>query len=275
MIYPSTFEHKTGFDTIRLYVKERCVSPLGIERVERMAFSSDHHIVEQRLKAVSEMIAVKAADDGFSLENVHDVTPQLKAIRVPGTFIPANELYRVMRSLESIANIAAYFSTHRDDDGSSIYPALDTMSRGLVAFPEIVRGIDRIIDHFGNVKDTASPALSDIRRQLSAVSGAISSTMRRVIAKAVGEGYLEADTTPSMRDGRLVIPVPPMHKRNVRGIVHDESASGKTIFIEPAEIVEANNRVRELQMEERREIVRILTSLADNMRPSLPDMLGS
>lgn len=275
MIYPSSFEHKTGFDTVRGYVRERCVSPLGIARVDSMAFSSDFTLVDQRLRAVAEMMSVMAADDGFALDNVHDVTPQLKSIRVPGTFIPAGELYRIMRSLESIAAIGAYFDARRNDEGVSPYPVLDAMARGLVAFPATVRTIDRIIDHFGNVKDTASQTLADIRRQLASVSGAISSTMRRVIARAVSEGYLEADVTPSMRDGRLVIPVQPMHKRNVKGIVHDESASGKTIFIEPAEIVEANNRVRELQMEERREIIRILTALADEIRPLLPDMLGS
>ncbi len=275
MIYPSTFEHKIGFDTIRAYVRERCVSPLGTERVDRMEFSSDYDIVCARLRAVAEMVAVRTADDGFSLENVHDVTDRLKSVRVPGTFIPAPDLYHIMRSLESIAAVGNYFAAHRSEDGNTPYPVLDALASSLGSFPTVVRAIGRIIDHFGNVRDTASPALADIRRQLTSVSGAISSTMRRVIARAVSEGYLDADVTPSMRDGRLVLPVAPMHKRNVRGIVHDESASGKTIFIEPAEIVEANNRVRELQMEERREIVRILIALADEMRPMLPDMLAS
>ncbi len=275
MIYPATFEHKTGFDTIREYVKEKCISPLGAAHVDRMAFCTDFDIVKTRLEAVAEMMAVINADDGFSLENIYDVTDRLRSIRVPGTFIPAGELYRIMRSLESIAVIGTYFRSHRTEEGKSPYPTLDDMAQGLMEFPTIIKAIDRITDHFGNVKDTASDILAGIRHQLASVSSAISSIMRKVIAKAVNEGYIESDTTPTMRDGRLVIPVPPMHKRNVRGIVHDESASGKTVFIEPAEIVETNNRLRELQIEEHREIVRILTVLADEIRPMLPDMLAS
>lgn len=275
MVFPKSFEKKVGFDAVRSYIKELCVSPLGVERVDAMDFSTAFDEVKERLSAVAEMVAVITADDGFALENIHDVTPLLKGIRVPGTFIPAADLYRLQRSLEAIGAVGAYFNSRRGEEGESPYPVLDELAKGLVAFPAVVREVARIIDHFGNVRDTASQTLADIRRQMVSVAGNISSAMRRVIARAVAEGYIDSDTTPSMRDGRLVIPVSPMHKRKISGIVHDESASGKTVFIEPAEIVEANNRVRELQMEERREIVRILTVLADFIRPSLPEMLES
>lgn len=275
MIFPENFESKVGFDSVRRYIKELCVSPLGISRVERMDFSTDFNEVVTRLNAVDEMVKVISADDGFALENVHDVTPALKSIKVEGTFIPATELYRVQRSLEAIGVIGAYFESKKNEEGVTPYPVLGAYADGLVAFPMVVRAIASIIDHFGNVKDTASQVLGDIRRQMSSVSGGISSAMRRVIARAVSEGYLEPDVSPSMRDGRLVIPVPPMYKRKINGIVHDESASGKTVFIEPSEIVEANNRVRELQIEEQREIVRILVSLADTIRPHLPEILDS
>lgn len=275
MVFPKSFEKKVGFDAVRTYIKELCVSPLGSARVEEMAFSTDFDDVSRRLRAVAEMTAVIAADDGFALDNIHDVTHLLKGIRIPGTFIPASDLYRLQRSLESIGAVGGYFAAHRNEDGISVYPELDDLARGLVAFPMVVREIARIIDHFGNVRDNASQTLADIRRQMTSMAGSISSAMRRVIARAVADGYIDSDTTPSMRDGRLVIPVSPMHKRKISGIVHDESASGKTVFIEPAEIVEANNRVRELQMEEKREIVRILTVLADFIRPHLSEMLES
>lgn len=275
MIYPSTFEKKIGFDTVRENIKQLCISPLGIERVSSMAFSTDFAIMSSRLNGVAEMMSILASDSGFTIGNIHDATPQLKAIRVEGTFIPASELHKVRRSLEAIDVISSFFIHSSSEDGNTPYPVLDNLAKGFTSFPTVIRSIDRIIDHFGNVKDTASPQLSEIRRSISSISGSISSAMRRVIARAVNDGYIEPDTTPSMRDGRLVIPVPPMHKRKFNGIVHDESASGKTLYIEPAEIVEANNRVRELQMEERREITRILVALADDIRPSLPEMLDS
>ncbi len=275
MIYPSTFEKKIGFDTVRENIKQLCISPLGIERVSSMAFSTDFAIMSSRLNGVAEMMSILASDSGFTIGNIHDATPQLKAIRVEGTFIPASELHKVRRSLEAIDVISSFFIHSSSEDGNTPYPVLDNLAKGFTSFPTVIRSIDRIIDHFGNVKDTASPQLSEIRRSIYSISGSISSAMRRVIARAVNDGYIEPDTTPSMRDGRLVIPVPPMHKRKFNGIVHDESASGKTLYIEPAEIVEANNRVRELQMEERREITRILVALADDIRPSLPEMLDS
>ena len=160
--------------------------------------------------------------------------------------------------VEALLNIDAH--NFSEDDFSYLIPAPknaalslrsikdDTVKASLIA-AYIVSMIDRIVDRFGNVKDNASPELAEIRRALSSMTGTINAAMRRVISRATKEGYLESDTTPSVRDGRLVIPVSPMYKRKINGIVHDESASGKTVFIEPAEIVEANNRVRELQMD--------------------------
>ena len=149
------------------------------------------------------------------------------------------------------------------------------MVDGLVSFPAPLTVIDRVLDRFGNIKDSASAALAEIRRSLAAAAGSIAAAMRRVMASAVAAGLIEPDTAPSMRDGRMVIPVPPMHKRKISGIVHDESASGKTVFIEPAEVVQTNNRMRELQMEERREIIRILTSVANELRPHIDMILAA
>lgn len=275
MIYPDSFEHKTGFDTIREMVKSRCLTPLGATRCAEMAFSNDHAEVVRRLRSTAEMLAIITGEEDLDLGAVHDVTSHLRAIKVPGTFIPANELYRTRTSLAAIAAIAEFFSRHRNDDGRTPYPFLDAEAAGLAAFPGVIRSVDKALDRFGNVKDNASPELARLRNAISGAMGSINSTMRRVLANAVQAGYVESDTTPSVRDGRLVIPVAPMHKRRINGIVHDESASGKTIYIEPAEIVEANNRIRELQMEERHEIIRILTAIADEIRPYIPEMLAT
>ena len=274
MIYPESFEQKIGFTVVREMVKNHCVSSLGVEYCKEMTFSSNFENVNRLLRSTAEMLVIITGDEDLPLGNIHDVTHSLKAIRVPGTFIPATELLRVRQSLGAIIEIASFFARCRQDD-STPYPILDSIAQKLSPFPLITSAIDRVIDRFGNVKDNASPELASIRQSLASTSGTINSIMRRVMARAQQSGFLEADTAPSMRDGRLVIPVAPMYKRKINGIVHDESASGKTIFIEPAEIVEANNRVRELQLEEKREITRILSVIADEMRPHIDDMLRS
>lgn len=275
MIYPDTFEHKIGFDAVRRHLLSRCLSDLGKRKCEEMGFSADYEEVAKMLGETGEMVRILTSGEDFPLGSVHDVTPQLRTIRVPGTHISEPELLRLRNSLATMAAIATFFRSHRNDDGMSLYPRLDAMCAGLTEFPQTVREIDRVIDKFGHVRDTASPELSRVRNQLSAMSGSIAAAMRRVIARAVKEGILDADVSASMRDGRPVIPVAPMHKRSIPGIVHDESASGKTYFIEPSEVVETSNRMRELQIEERREVLRILVSVADGLRPLLPGMLDS
>lgn len=275
MIYPDTFEHKIGFATLREWVAERCISTLGQRHTQEMTFSSDFPTVLHWLSSTSEMLSILNSDEEFPLGSVRDVSEVLTHARVPGTFITAPELLDVRSSLAVMSDLAVFFNAHRHDNGHSDYPHLDETGIKIASFPLTVKSIDRIIDRFGNIRDNASPELREIRSQLSSTSGAIASMMRRVMSHAVEAGYIESDVTPSMRDGRLVIPVPPMYKRRISGIVHDESASGKTVYIEPAEIVEANNRVRELQMEERREITRILTVLTDELRPDIPQIIES
>lgn len=281
MIYPDSIEQKIGFDGVRARVRALCTSPLGATLVDEMSFCADAGEIDRRLKATAEMLAILSSDSGFPLGSVHDCRQLLTTLRVPGTFPAESELPRLRSSLAAMAEIASFFARLRtmpDDDSSALpsspYPHLDAIARNLYAFPEIAAAIDRIVDRHGEIKDSASPELADIRHNMSATAASINSTVRRVIAAAIREGYLESDVTPSVRDGRLVIPVAPMNKRRISGIVHDESASGKTVFIEPAAVVEANNRLRELSIEERREIVRILTTLADRIRPEIDQLLG-
>lgn len=238
-----------------------------------MAFSNDALSVRRRLDEVAEMLNIINSENNFNLGGIHDKRQLLISLRVPGSFPAESELPGLRTSLGTMSDIANFFTNHRNDDGISPYPALDAIASELSSFPTIASAIDRIIDRHGEIKDNASPELAEIRRAMAACAGSINSTMRRVISAAVKEGYLEPDVTPSVREGRLVIPVAPMYKRKISGIVHDESASGKTFFIEPAEIVEANNRLRELGIDERREIIRILTALADIIRPEIDTLL--
>ncbi len=272
-IYPESIEAKIGFDSVRRMVADACLSSLGRAKSDEMKFSNDFDQIKNRLLQTHEMMMILSSGEDFPLGSIHDLTRQLKAMKVVGTHIPESDLLKLRNSLSTIDDIASFFRAHKSEEGESKYPVLDSLCQDIANFSRIIKDIDNVIDRFGYVKDSASAELARIRSSLSSMNGAISSAMRRVIAAAVKAGYLEPDTSPSLRDGRPVIPVAPMHKRNIPGIVHDESASGKTFFIEPAEVVETSNRVRELQMEERREVMRILVELADRLRPSLPEIL--
>lgn len=276
MIYPDSFEHKIGFDGVRREIESRCLSPMGEREAQAMTFSADAGAVRSRLEAAAEMLAIVESDEDIPMGTLVDFEALAGQIRVPGTFLTAQELYRLSSSLSLVAAIADFFGRRRDgDNGTTPYPRLDEISRGLQPFPAITSMLDRILDRYAEVRDTASPALADIRSRLQSMAGTVNAVMRRVMARAAAEGIVDADSAPTMRDGRLVVPVAPMNKRRLSGIVHDESASGKTVFIEPAEVVEVNNRIRELQIEEQREIMRILVAAADEIRPHIDDIIST
>lgn len=275
MTYPTNFEDKIGFKQVRAMVAAHTVSPLGANEVAAMTFSNNPEEVRARLEETDEMLRIEEGEELFPIDNLRDVTNSLKTITVAGTYLTLKELISLNKSLSAVSEVAAFMSSRRSDDGGSKYPRLDAKVASLDEFHAITKLIGGILDSYGNIKDNASPQLQEIRSRLASLSGTINSIMRRVMANAVKEGLIEQDVTPSVRDGRLVIPVAPMHKRKIKGIVHDESASGKTFFIEPAEIVEANNRLRELEMDERHEIIRILTAIADKIRPEIPAMLDT
>lgn len=267
MIYPDSFEHKIGFDLIRQRLTELCRTSAGRDEVGAIAFSSDRKLVMPHLSAAAEMLAVVQLPESLAIHELKDVNEYIGRIKVPGTMLTPQELLDLNRLLIASDETVGFFKSHSTEDGICEYPVLKGIVDDIDPLPQLSRLIDRIIDKYGNVKDTASPELGAIRKEMSSLSGRINSIMRKVIAKGVADGVLEPETNPTMRDGRLVIPVQPMHKRQISGIVHDESASGKTFFIEPAEIVQTNNRVRELQLEERREIARIMVTVADELRP--------
>ena len=274
MIYPKNYEQKIGFDSIRMLLKEKCLSTLGEQRVEEMSFSNQYDDILSRLNEITEFIRIIQEEDSFPNQFFFDIRPSLHRVKVEGMYLDENELFDLKRSLETIRDIIKFLSKEETEDNHP-YPALKELAGDVMIFPQLIDKISNLIDKFGRIKDNASTTLLQIRRDLSRTSNSISHTLNSILRSAQSEGFVDKDVTPTMRDGRLVIPVAPALKRRIKGIVHDESASGKTIFIEPEEVVEANNRIRELEGEEKREIIRILTEFSSEIRPYIPDILQS
>lgn len=268
MIYPKNIEYKIGFDIVRKTVAGKCSNALGKAECESMSFSSNYPHIVELLSQTNEYLCILKSTNDFPNGPIYDLREALVKIKAAGSFLTETELHQLGKTIASATEICDYFN----EEKSSAYPRLKSIADCLFRFPEISRHIDTILDKFGNVRDNASPELLQLRRKLLSVSSSVNGMMQRVIARYKQGGMLDKDCTPSIRDGRLVIPVAPMHKRTVKGIVHDESATGKTYFIEPEEIVEANNQIRELEADIHKEIVRILIMAADIIRPHLDNL---
>ena len=278
MIYPNNFERKLGFDEIRRLLRERCLSTLGKEKVDEIAFSTDCAQVNEWLTQVREFRRLQTEKDDFPMNFFFDVRQAVSRIRMEGTHLEEEEVWDLRRSLQTIADIVKYLNRNEADDEEEPeypYPALHRLTEGVTTFPAMIRRIDSILDKFGKIKDSASMTLAGIRHELEKTQGSISRTLYTILHSAQKDGIVDKDAAPTMRDGRLVIPVAPQVKRRINGIVHDESATGKTVFIEPTEVVEANNKVRQLEAEERREVIRILTVFSDEVRPHVKEILES
>ena len=277
MIYPKNYEQKIGFDEIRRLLKEYCLSTLGRERVEELCFSDDVDKINEQLEQVREFRRLMQATEKPELNFFFDVRESVARIRLENTHLEEDELFDLRRSLETIGTIVKFLSRKEDGDENeeSPYPALQRLAEDVQTFPAMIRRIDSILDKFGKIKDSASMVLAGIRHDMEQTAGSISRTLYTILHAAQKEGLVAQDVAPTMRDGRLMIPVAPGLKRKINGIVHDESSTGKTVFIEPAEVVEANNKVRELEAAERREIIRILTVFSDELRPHVQEVLDS
>ena len=272
MIYPSNFENKIQFSEIRSLLKGYCLCQLGKDKVDEMAFSGDVAVINTMLRQTREFRRLQEESDDFPLQFFFDMRESVKRIRLEGTHLEENEIFDLRRSLETIAAIVRFLD-RGSDEGVYDYPTLHELTDGVLTFPEILRRIDQILDKYGKVKDSASPALADIRMQLHKAEGSVSRTLYSILRAAQSEGLVDKDVTPTVRDGRLVVPIAPGLKRKIKGIVHDESSTGKTVFVEPTEVVEANNRIRELEAEERREVVRILVDFTKLVRPYVNEII--
>ncbi len=264
-------EAKLSFGKIRDLVKSECLSDLGKEKCDQMSFLTNFDTILEEANRTNEFVRILQEED-FPTDGFYDVREAIQRIKVVGTYIEPAELFDLCRVVEAIGSIVSFFSSK--EEGTYYY--LQELSRDVFTFPDILRAISRILDKYGQIKDTASSKLGEIRREKSATEGSISRNMSSILRKAVEDGIVEKGTSPAVRDGRLVIPISPFFKKKLRGIVHDESATGKTVFIEPEVIVEANNKLRELEAEEQREIVRILTEFTTEiLRPRTDELLFS
>jgi len=270
MIYPLNFEQKTGFDRIRDIVSIECFTALGRRKVAEAAFSSDMDTVAQSLSETQEMYTALQMESGFPDAGYVDVSDSLQKLHIEGAHIEVTELAALAQALDTVKSIVAFFKKERS--GQSPYPSLLKLAAGVTVYPEISRRISTIIDKHGAVRDSASPELQQVRAAIRDKESQVVRRMTAIMRHAQTEGITDDDATVALRDGRMVIPVPAANKRKLKGLIYDESATGKTVFIEPIETVELNNEIKELHYAEQREIIKILRAFTDFLRPYLPDV---
>ena len=285
MIYPENIEQKIDFQVVRDGLKGCCMSILGKERVDAMQWLTHFPAVSTLLARVREMMALLTDPAlAFPHGEIYDLREALSRIRIEGLYMDESELFSLRKMLDYAAQLERFFATL----DKAKYPLLSqeqgTRSKDLsvttnqtkeLNLGSIILVLDSILDRYGKMRDNASPELARIRKEISASQGSVSRALNAILRQAQAEGILDKDAAPTMREGRLVLPVPPAYKRKIGGIVHDESATGKTVFIEPQQVVEANNRIRELEGEERRERIRILLEITEQLRPKVPQIMDT
>lgn len=287
MIYPNNFESKIGFDEIRTILRGRCLSALGADEVGKMCLSSDITEINRNLATLSEFRSIMNSDLDFPTQNYNDLRESLLRLQIRGTYMSEVDLFNLRNTMSTLTEMVEFlleesetpnyrsFVSETERHVVYKYPLLAKMAKEVELFPRFLIQVDSILNDFGKIRDDASPELQRIRTALSSARRSVSISLRMVVQKAQENGIIDKDINPTYRDGRLVIPIKPAVKRRLRGIIHDESATGKTVFLEPAEVVEANNRIRTLESEEQRAIIMILQAMAEIIRPQIPKMLES
>ncbi|MFI3279871.1 MAG: Smr/MutS family protein [Rikenellaceae bacterium] len=272
MIYPKNFESKIGFDRVRGQVSQLCTMASAVEKLSQMGFSTSRKIILRRLTQASEMRSMLLMEQDFPTGDYADAGSIVAKISIEGTFLDTDEVALLRRSLSMVGDVVRFV---RSKEESGLYPSITQRTAGVSALPDVVRMIDSIIDKFNKVKDSASPELHDIRSQIRQREGQASKRLQQILAAAKSSGVVDADALISIREGRAVIPVAAGNKRKLHGFIHDESATGKTVYIEPVEIVEINNELKELRYSERREIIRILTQFTESIRPEASEIAAA
>ena len=264
-------EQKIGFDKVRDKIAAKCVTQYAQRKVAAEQISRDPDEIMFRLRLTDEMRLICLFEDSFPAGGYLDTKEFLLPLQAENTSIDLPSLRALRTSLDTLRRILAFFRECKDD----LYPMLRQISASVSYDPEISRHIESILDRNGEVRDTASPELGEIRRSLRAKEGQVSRRINAILGSAKGEGLVEADAEVVVRDGRVLIPVAAGSKKKIPGIVYDESASGKTAFVEPMEIIELGNQIRELQFDEQREIAHILFSFTDFLRPYLGGLVAA
>jgi len=276
MIYPHNFEEKIGFSRVRQLVKSHCLSVLGVEKVDSLQFQTDYDEILPLLNQTQEFRKIILEGLEFPTENYFDTRTALNKIKIEGSYMTVAELFELKRSLETIKSILQFFKKQ----SAEAFPALKQLTDDVAFFPYIVERIDGILTRNGEMRTNASKDLQTIVNDIHSKEASVSKLIHSILKKAQAAGYVDTETTLNVRDGKMLIPVAATHKRQIKGIIVDESATGKTVFIEPFEVTELNNQVRELEFAKQREIIKILTTVTNDIRPyreelvDLYDLLG-
>lgn len=268
MIYPNNFEQKIGIDTVRQYITEKCLSPMGEEKVKEMSLSTDYQIVMRRLAQVAEFLPIVKEKEDFPTEHYNDLRPALQRIAQDNTlWLSEQEIMDFGDSLQTVCQIGQFLRQRKDCS------MLNEMADRVKAYPELANKATTLVDRSAQVKDGASRALTDLRKQITELKKEVTRSMQAALRNAQQMGFVSRDTKPNMRDGHILIPVDASNKRKLKGTVHSGSGSGKTVFIEPEEVVIANKRLREAEAEEHREVVKILIGFTDMVRPHIEELV--
>ena len=272
MIYPQHFEQKIGFSEIRQLLSNHCLSSLGRSRVEQMTFLTKPDEIRLLHQQIQEFHRILEELTELPEQDFFDLRSTIQRIRIEGVHLDEKELHNLYLSLRTLH---AWVSILRNEEEAEqpLYPALNKLTEGVFTFYAITKRAEQILDRYGRISDNASPELANIRHELRKHEGSVSRTLNKILKAAQAEGWVDKDVVPTLRDGRLVIPAAPAMKRKLKGIIHDESSTGKTVFIEPAEVVEVNNHIRELEAEEKREVIRILKDFTELLRPNIPELV--
>jgi len=270
MIYPQNFEAKIGFDAIREQIKSLCVSDMGREYVESIQYFILFDEITVALEETFQFQQLLLFDTAFSAQDFHDVRPLLKTIRMEGTFLEVDELAQLRGMLQAVVQTVVYFRVKNEEEK---YPRLWHLCKDILLEKNLLESINKVIDQKGKLRDGASEELRRIKREIIKISGEADKKIKKLMTAAKHDGLVKEDAEMTIRNGRLCIPVPAQFKRRLQGFIHDESATGQTVFIEPAEVFDANNELKDLLNAERREIIRILTEMANEIRVSIPNIL--
>lgn len=272
MIYPADLEARIGFDKIRSQVETLLQTGSAAELLADVKFSDNFELVKLLTGQVHEMVTILSLESDFPQSGFRDINHFLGRVRIVGTYLETEHITELAAALAMLNELVRFFKVRAE---STPYPLLASKCSLIEDYSTITKEIDRIIDRFGKVRDSASPELQTTRRTLSEKSGQVSRKLQQILRTAQAEGYADDDSSVTIRDGRALIPIAAGSKRKVRGFVHSESATGKTAFIEPIEVVELNNEIKELEAAERREIIKVLVRFTDMLRPHIDALMDA
>ncbi|MET3129043.1 DNA mismatch repair protein MutS2 [Arcicella rosea] len=271
MLYPQNIEQKLGFDCIREHLSELCVSSLGRAFVNKIRFADNYDLIQKMIRQVAEMKDILAFEpQAFPSQNYLDVNLQLSKAAIEGAFLTEEEFFDLKLSLRTIQECLRFFDNKEPEAYPQLRELVGTAFSADLNLRQILDSLDKVIDDRGKLKDNASPELQSIRRRIQSQEIDLRKKLESILKNARSNGWISDDFSLTLRGGRMVIPIAAEHKRKIKGFVHDESDTGKTVFMEPTEVLEANNEIRELESAERREIIRILMELTTRVRPHVP-----